>query len=73
LRGSRNDVTVPVQTYMNKYTTEEPLCFRFPDGATGLQAVQIVIRYIQALRPQRMREIFVVLAHEALHDAWPCK
>ena len=31
----------------------------------------VFIRYIEA-RPQRMRERFLVLAREALRQAWPC-
>jgi hypothetical protein len=34
-------------------------------------AMRVSIRYIEA-RPQRMRERFLVLAREALRQAWPC-
>lgn len=34
-------------------------------------AMLVFIRYIEA-RPQRMRERFLVLAREALREAWPC-
>ena len=34
-------------------------------------AMLVFIRYIEA-RPQRMRERFLVLAREALRQAWPC-
>jgi hypothetical protein len=34
-------------------------------------AMVAFIRYIEA-RPQRMRERFLVLAREALREAWPC-
>ena len=35
------------------------------------EAMLVFIRYIEA-RPQRMRERFLVLAREALREAWPC-
>jgi hypothetical protein len=38
------------------------------DKATAMLAF---IRYIEA-RPQRMRERFLILAREALREAWPC-
>jgi hypothetical protein len=34
-------------------------------------AMVVSIRYIEA-RPQRMRERFLILAREALRQAWPC-
>jgi hypothetical protein len=34
-------------------------------------AMLVFIRYIEA-RPQRMRERFLILAREALREAWPC-
>jgi hypothetical protein len=34
-------------------------------------AMLVSIRYIEA-RPQRMRERFLILAREALRQAWPC-
>jgi hypothetical protein len=43
-----------------------------PKGVTVLQEATIVIRYLDK-RPQRWHELFVKLAAEALHDAWPCK
>jgi hypothetical protein len=36
------------------------------------QAIRVFVRYIEA-RPQRMHERFLVLAREALRDAWPCR
>jgi hypothetical protein len=51
--------------------TEGPFCIEFPRGATFMLAVQVVIGYVQA-QPKRMHELFAVLAHEALLDAWPC-
>jgi hypothetical protein len=43
-----------------------------PANVTYNQALQTVTAYINA-RPQRIRERFIDLATEALHDAWPCK
>jgi len=43
-----------------------------PDSDIDKTAAMLVfIRYIEA-RPQRMRERFLVLAREALRQAWPC-
>jgi hypothetical protein len=63
-------VTTLILTLQSK--TAGPFCIRFPRGATFQQAVQIVVRYAQA-RPERMHELFALLAHEALLNAWPCK
>jgi hypothetical protein len=40
-------------------------------GIDKATAMVVFIRYIEA-RPQRMRERFLVLAREALREAWPC-
>ena len=42
-----------------------------PKGATNMQGVQIVAKYIDA-RPARLHENFNKLAAEALRQAWPC-
>jgi len=42
-----------------------------PKGATNMQGVQIVLKYIDA-RPARLHESFNKLAAEALRQAWPC-
>lgn len=42
-----------------------------PKGATNMQGVQIVVKYIDA-RPARLQESFNKLAAEALRQAWPC-
>jgi len=39
---------------------------------TTVQSVAVVVKYIEA-RPERMHELFGVLALEALTAAWPCK
>ena len=43
-----------------------------PSGASRGQGVQIVIKHIEAARPDRQYERFAKLAHEALTAAWPC-
>jgi hypothetical protein len=42
-----------------------------PKGATNMQGVQIVLKYIDA-RSARLHESFNKLAAEALIQAWPC-
>lgn len=42
-----------------------------PKGATNVQGVQIVVKYVDA-RPARLHENFNKLAAEALRQAWPC-
>jgi hypothetical protein len=42
-----------------------------PHGFTVEQAMRIVVKYIDA-RPERMHEMFFILADEALSEAWPC-
>jgi hypothetical protein len=46
-------------------------CVEIPDGATFLQVLLVVVRFIEA-HPQRMDDAFVGLAFEALLEAWPC-
>jgi hypothetical protein len=43
-----------------------------PKGVTGGQAVDVVVRYIDA-RPERQQEEFMSLALEAMKAAWPCR
>src|SRR5262249_3889889 len=43
-----------------------------PPGATIVQAVRVVVGYIER-HPQRMDEDFSLLAMEALHVTWRCK
>ena len=42
-----------------------------PVGVTNEEAALVVIAYIQ-VHPERMRESFMKLAHQALKAAWPC-
>ena len=44
----------------------------FPVGVTFGQMVRVVVTYIDA-RPARLHESFLVLAREALQEAWPCQ
>src|SRR5215831_9333114 len=53
-------------------TTSSVYCIDNPAGAVFGQGVRIVIRYIES-KPQTMHEPFVLLAMEAIHEAWPCK
>jgi hypothetical protein len=43
-----------------------------PRTSTLGQATRVVVAYIKQ-RPTRMHENFIMLAREALIDAWPCK
>jgi hypothetical protein len=43
-----------------------------PSEATTGQMIRVVARYIDE-RPARLHENFLVLAREALRDAWPCR
>jgi hypothetical protein len=47
-------------------------CVNAPNGLTLQQEARVVVRYIEA-RPERMHELFMNLAAEALLNAWPCK
>jgi hypothetical protein len=42
-----------------------------PKGVTFIQAIRVVVAYIEA-RPAQMQKNFTALATEALHEAWPC-
>jgi hypothetical protein len=43
-----------------------------PKAFTPEQAMRVVVKYIDA-RPERMNELFYLLAWDALIEAWPCK
>ena len=47
-------------------------CADIPNGVTADQALNVVIRYIEA-RPERRHELFKALVIEAMFNAWPCK
>jgi hypothetical protein len=47
-------------------------CVDIPSDVSYRQLVLVVVRYIEA-RPNRMHEAFVILARDALIDAWPCR
>jgi Rap1a immunity proteins len=51
-------------------TTHFGICA--PRGANVGQAIRVVVNYIDQ-RPQRMHENFMLLALEALQQAWPCR
>ena len=46
--------------------------FCMPKKATLREAVRIIVRYVDA-RPARQSESFILLAREALREAWPCQ
>lgn len=48
------------------------LTFCPPSGVTGKQAVQVVVRDLEA-HPEDLHQDFVTLALAALHQAWPCR
>jgi Rap1a immunity proteins len=49
-----------------------PPCSKMPDNATQGQVIRVIIKFIEA-RPERMHEPFILLALEAMRNAWPCK
>jgi hypothetical protein len=50
-----------------------PARYRFcmPEGATTGEAIRLIVSYMES-RPERLHEQFVLLAIEALAEAWPC-
>lgn len=44
----------------------------FPQEATVGQMIRVVTRYIDQ-RPARQHEDFMLLARDAMRDAWPCR
>jgi hypothetical protein len=48
------------------------ICAEIPSAVSIRQLVLVVVRYIEA-RPNRMHEGFVILARDALINAWPCR
>ena len=46
-------------------------CIRFPDGVTGLQAADVVTRWLQT-HPENRHLGAGGLVHGALSEAWPC-
>jgi hypothetical protein len=47
------------------------MCMNEPEGVTLIQAILVVIKYIED-RPNRLHEGFEGLVLEALTHAWPC-
>ena len=43
----------------------------FPSEATVGQMIRVVARYIDQ-RPARLHENFMILARDAMREAWPC-
>ena|SRR6516162_2433303 len=47
------------------------ISFCAPDSVTYAQAVKVIVSYLEA-HPDTLHEDFVLLAHVALAEAWPC-
>jgi hypothetical protein len=63
---------IDILAVMGPYFNERIVgCWRVPEGTRIGQRVKVVIRYVES-HPARMHESFVVLAADALKDAWPC-
>ncbi|WP_369412695.1 Rap1a/Tai family immunity protein [Neoroseomonas alba] len=67
----------PVNAYAQglcagKVETVASLVACFPPEATVGQMIRVVARYIDE-RPARLHENFIVLARDALQQAWPCR
>jgi hypothetical protein len=58
--------------WLAKHDHAEYSCMDIPDEVPVLQAVAVVVTYIEA-RPARWHEPFNQLAFEALRIAWPCR
>jgi hypothetical protein len=78
--GQDPDITVPMalaagycaavfDVLASSSALDPVMCLDSDIGRTT--AILVFIRYIEA-RPQRMHERFLVLAREALRQAWPC-
>jgi hypothetical protein len=52
--------------------TEDYLCIRLPKGVSYVEMKRVIVGDMEA-RPKRMHEPFVLLAMEALRDAWPSR
>jgi hypothetical protein len=64
--------TVKAIAYMARVFPTSRSCVNVPTGVTNVQAMRVVVRYIEA-RPNRMHEPLAALALEALMNTWPCR
>jgi hypothetical protein len=59
-------------SYLAPALNDTRLCLEVPKKATNQQMARVIVRYVEA-RPEKMHEAFMLLAFEALHEAWPCR
>jgi hypothetical protein len=52
-------------------TTIDALCAEIPPGVKKEQAMRVVVRYADQ-HPNQIRRSLLLLAVDALHEAWPC-
>jgi hypothetical protein len=52
-------------------TTIDALCADIPPGVEKEQAMRVVVRYADQ-HPNQIRRSLLLLAVDALHEAWPC-
>jgi len=61
-----------LKTLPEIYFARDKCSIQFPEVFSVQQMTLIVIRYIEA-HPERMNMPFLMLAEDALRDAWPCR
>jgi hypothetical protein len=61
-----------LKTLPEIYFWRDKCSIQFPGIFSVQQMTLIVVRYIEA-HPERMNIPFLILAEDALRDAWPCR
>ena len=61
-----------LKTLPEIYFWRDKCSIQFPGIFSVQQMTLIVVRYIEA-HPERMNMPFLILAEDALRDAWPCR
>ena len=61
-----------LKTLPEIYFARDKCSIQFPEVFSVQQMTLIVIRYVEA-HPERMNMPFLILAEDALRDAWPCR
>jgi hypothetical protein len=61
-----------LKTLPEIYFGRDKCSIQFPEVFSVQQMTLIVVRYIEA-HPERMHMPFLMLAEDALRDAWPCR
>ena len=61
-----------LKTLPEIYFGRDKCSIQFPEVFSVQQMTLIVVRYIEA-HPERMNMPFLILAEDALRDAWPCR